>query len=219
MLASSEEQNSAPEEAVKSLKTEKSPEIVVESDTEESTSEVATSTVQSSQPDDSEPTTVTDQDYLGDESSSYLNTNAECSDLSSSLNVDENFSDRTSPSKSIPEIPGSLISESESELRDKLSTPGLDYYEEFSNSEISEAKIAEPPEPHTGSPIRDVLLALQNEAIKYRNIQVMTIIIIYWSMEFIIIHRTCRIQLQSNPDLPGCSISGEIYPPGKSGFR
>eukprot|EP00116_Pleurobrachia_bachei_P000915 sb/3461177/ len=171
MLATSEEQNSAPEEAVKSLKPDKSPEIVVESDTEESTSEVATSTVQSSQPDDSEPTTVTDQDYLGDESSSYLNTNAECSELSSSLNVDENFSDRTSPSKSIPEIPGSLISETDSELRDKLSTPGLDNYEEFSNSEISEAKIAEPPEPHTGSPIRDVLLALQNEAIKYRNIQ------------------------------------------------
>ena len=174
MLATSEEQNSTPEESVTALKPDKTPTVVVNSDTEESTSEVATSTIQtdSTQPAETDAATVTDSDYPADESSSCLNTNAEISELSSSLNVEDNFSDRTSPSKSIPEIPGSIISETESELREKLSTPGIDTYEEFSNSEISEARIAEPPEPHTGSPIRDVLLTLQKEAAKYRNIQV-----------------------------------------------
>jgi hypothetical protein len=63
----------------------------------------------------------------------------------------------------------------------------LDQYEEFTSKEIAEAKQAvdspteyvpinpdlrSTPEPHSASPIKEVLLTLQKEASKYRNIQV-----------------------------------------------
>ena len=63
----------------------------------------------------------------------------------------------------------------------------IGHYEEFTSMEIDEAKLkaTEPiiehipinpsrpvtPEPHSASPIKEILLALQKEATKYRNIQ------------------------------------------------
>ena len=84
-----------------------------------------------------------------------------------------------------------LNSSSNSRVRsistDSSANASLEQYEEFSSNEIDEAKRAvdlpidhvpinpdrtSTPEPHSASPIREVLLTLQKEASKYRNIQV-----------------------------------------------
>ena len=168
-----------------------------------------------------------------DESSSNINTNAEISDLTSDLDTgDDNFSDRTSPSKSLPDSLNRSLTESDVELESRdidqnhnltfesialseslalqessslsntsFSSPksvssksessgsqenSIEQYVEFSSNEIEEAKeavtqltepvpiipdLVEEPQQHSASPIREVLLTLQKEAAKYRNIQ------------------------------------------------
>ena len=172
--------------------------------------------------DESSSTEALNDSYLADESSFNANSVTEVSELTlDNGNVSEcdHASDRTSPSKSIPEISAENLTDTEnhehlsepncdnltvskldsialnssSNSRDRsISTDSsantsLEQYEEFSSNEIAEAKRAvdlptehipinpdrtSTPEPHSASPIREVLLTLQKEASKYRNIQV-----------------------------------------------
>ena len=177
---------------------------------------------------DSSSTEQLTDSYLADESS--INANSEISNLATDdcISQPDHISDRTSPSKSIPEISESLTdsenheqsfdsetnqltvskldsvalnSRSSSRNRsissdsvpnrttssDSSPNASLEPYEEFTSKEIAEAKqavdfptehvpinpdLTSTPEPHSASPIKEVLLTLQKEASKYRNIQV-----------------------------------------------
>ena len=96
---------------------------------------------------------------------------------------------------------GSSLEESYPIPSDKFPPMQMSQYEEFSENEIAEAKnsfqlMQHPeksatsttlPEPHCASPIREVLLTLQKEASKYRNIQVLYIVFYDLSLYNIVI--------------------------------
>ena len=190
-----------------------------QSESEENSESETSSEVTKTNNDDSSSTEHLTDSYLADESSINVNS-VTVSDLSTDdVNASEcdHLSDRTSPSKSIPEISAENLTDTEdheqiseteqnhlpvskpdfialnSRSTSRSTSAGsstntsLNQYEEFTSTEIAEAKqavdlpvehvpinpdLTTTPEPHSASPIKEVLLTLQKEASKYRNIQV-----------------------------------------------
>lgn len=141
--------------------------------------------------------------YLADESSLNVDSisDSEVKSTSDKLSVVDDISDRTSPSKSLSDFEEPSVTDSCNNGAPKFDSVALhrssniqkivdtsssentsfEHYEEFSNSEIAEAKKAveiyppissSTPEPHSASPIKEILTTLHKEASKYRNIQV-----------------------------------------------